>query len=192
MDTFDKFLTPNMLSLTDSYAVKILICYFLKEIDRPVTPVQLTEIATADGILNYFYYTEAINSMLEAKTIEIKNVDGVDYYYLTEMGKAGAESFKTIVPKSFRDKILGAGLKLFSKLKIEHDVKCEVTQLEKGYSVSCICNDNDVVLMDMRLFAPDEQQAILIKEKIMQNPTEFYGKVLNYALDNEQYVPQIN
>lgn len=192
MDTFDKFLTPNMLSLTDSYAVKILICYFLKEIDRPVTPQQLTEIATSDGILNYFYYTEAINSMLDAKTIELKNVDGVDYYFLTEMGKAGAESFKTIVPKSFRDKILSAGLKLFSKLKIEQDVKCEVTKLEKGYNVSCICNDNDIILMDMKLFAPDEEQATLIKEKIMLNPTEFYGKVLNYALDNEQYVPQIN
>ncbi len=192
MDTFEKFLTPNMLSLTDSYAVKILICYFLNEIDRPVTPVQLTEIATSDGILNYFYYTEAINSMLEAKTIELKNVDGVNYYFLTEMGKAGAESFKTIVPKSFRDKILSAGLKLFSKLKIEHDVKCEISKLKKGYSVSCICNDNDIILMDMKLFAPDEEQAILIKEKIMLNPTEFYGKVLNYALDNEQYVPLIN
>lgn len=192
MDTFEKFLTPNMLSLTDSYAVKILICYFLNEIDRPVTPVQLTEIATSDGILNYFYYTEAINSMLEAKTIELKNVDGVNYYFLTEMGKAGAESFKTIVPKSFRDKILSAGLKLFSKLKIEHDVKCEISKLEKGYSISCICNDNDIILMNMKLFAPDEEQAILIKEKIMLNPTEFYGKVLNYALDNEQYVPQIN
>ena len=67
MDNFEKFLTPNMLSLTDSYAVKILICYFLKEIDRPVTPEQLTEIALSDGILNYFYYTEAMNSMLEAK-----------------------------------------------------------------------------------------------------------------------------
>jgi hypothetical protein len=192
MDNFEKFLTPNMLSLTDSYAVKILICYFLKEIDRPVTPEQLTEIALSDGILNYFYYTEAMNSMLEAKTIEIKNVDGVDYYYLTEMGRAGAESFKTIVPKSFRDKILAAGLKFFAKLKIEHDVKCEITKLDKGYSVSCVCNDNDVVLMDMKLFAPDEEQAKLIREKIMQNPTEFYGKVLNYALENEQYVPEIN
>lgn len=192
MDTFEKFLTPNMLSLTDSYAVKILICYFLKEIDRPVTPEQLTEIATSDGILNYFYYTEAMNSMLEAKTIEIKNIDGVDYYFLTEMGRAGADSFKTIVPKSFRDKILAAGLKLFAKLKIEHDVKCEITKLNKGYSVSCICNDNDVILMDIKLFAPDEEQATLIKDKIMQNPTEFYGKVLNYAIENEQYVPQIN
>ncbi len=192
MDSFEKFLTPNMLSLTDSYAVKILICYFLKEIDRPVTPEQLTEIATAEGILNYFYYTEAINSMLEAKTIIIQNIDGIDYYVLTEMGRNGADSFKSIVPKSFRDRILATGLRLFSKLKIEHDVKCEISELEKGYCVECTCYDSDIVLMDLKLFAPDEQQAALIKEKIMLNPTEFYGKVLNYVIDNEQYVPEIN
>lgn len=192
MDSFEKFITPNMLSLTDSYAVKILICYFLKEIDRPVTPEQLIEIATADGILNYFYYTEAINSMLQAKTILIENIDGIDYYVLSEMGRNGADSFKTIVPKSFRDKILSSGLKLFAKLKIEQDVKCKIKKLEKGYSVQCICNDMDIVLMDLKLFAPDKEQANLIKEKIMQNPTEFYGKVLNYVLDNEQYVPQID
>lgn len=192
MDSFERFLTPNMLSLTDSYAVKILICYFLKEIDRPVTPEQLTEIATADGILNYFYYSEAINSMLEAKTIVINTIDGTDYYELTEMGRAGADSFKTIVPKSFRDKILSSGLRLFSKLKLEHDVKCEIVKLEKGYAVECICYDSDIVLMDMKLFAPDEEQAELMKEKIMMNPTDFYSKVLNYTLENEQYIPDID
>ena len=191
MDSFEKFITPNMLSLTDSYAVKILICYFLKEVDRPVTVEQLTEIATADGIINYFYYTEAIEQMLEAKSIEEKIIDNIHYYVLTELGRAGAESFKKIVPKSFRDKILISGLKLFSRLKIEHDVKCEISQLEKGFSVDCKCHDNDVVLMDLKLFAPDKSQAKLIQEKILQNPTEFYGKVLNYVLENEQYEPEI-
>lgn len=192
MDNFEKFITPNMLSLTDSYAVKILICYFLKEIDRPVTPEQLTEIATADGVLNYFYYTEAINAMLEAKTILIENIDEINYYVLSDIGRNGAESFKTIVPKSFRDKILSSGLKLFAKIKIEQDVVCEVKKLKKGYCVECRCDDMDVVLMDLKLFAPDFEQANLIKEKIMQNPTEFYGKVLNYAIENTQYVPEIN
>ncbi len=192
MEGFEKFITPNMLSLTDSYAVKILICYFLKEIDRPVTPEQLTEIATADGIINYFYYTEAINSMLEANTILVEKIDGKTYYVLSEIGRNGAESFKNIVPKSFRDKILSSGLKLFAKIKIDNDVKCEITPLEKGFNVECKCYDMDVILMDLKLFAPDEEQAILIKEKIMLNPTDFYGKILNYALENQQYVPDIN
>lgn len=191
MDNFDKYITPNMLSLTDSYAVKILICYFLNQIDRPVTPDQLTEIATADNIINYFYYTEAIEAMLEAKTILKETIDGVEYFTLSELGRAGAESFKTIVPKSFRDKILSSGMKLFAKLRIEHDVKCDIEKLEKGFSVSCFCKDMDVILMDLKLFAPDFEQASLIKEKILLNPTEFYSNVLDYVLDNKEYIPDI-
>lgn len=192
MDAFDKFITPDMLTLKDSYAVKILICYFLDQINRPVTPQQLIEIATDDKIINYFYYTEAMNSLIENETILIENIDGAEYYVLSEKGKEGAQSFKSIVPKSFRDKILSSGLKLFSKLRIENDVKCEIQKLEKGFSVSCFCKDMDVVLMDLTLFAPDLEQAKLIKEKIMQNPTAFYGNVLDYVLDNKEYVPNID
>ncbi len=190
MDKFEKFISPEMLSLNDSYAVKILICYFLNEIDRPVTPNQMMEIATADGIVNYFYYVEAISDLLKAKSVVIENIDGVGYYKLSELGKKGADSFKLIVPKSFRDKILSSGLKLFAKLKIDHDVKCEIKELDKGYNVSCVCNDMDVVIMDLNLFAPDKEQAILIKENIMKNPIELYGKILNFALDNETYEPE--
>lgn len=191
MDSIDKFISPNMLSLTDSYAVKILICFFLNQIERPVTPNQLMEIATTDGIINYFYYTEAIQGLLEAGTIIEEEIEGITYYRLSEMGKKGADAFKNLVPKSFRDKILSSGLKLFAKLKNEHDVKCEIEKSEKGYRIVCTCIDMDVVLMELKLFAPDLDQAKLMKEKILLNPTEFYGKVLDYTLENEEYVPDI-
>jgi hypothetical protein len=180
-----------MLSLTDSYAVKILLCFFLKQVDRPVTPNQLTEIATADGIINYFYYTEAINSLLEAKTISLENINGEDFYVLSEKGKDGADSFKTLVPKLFRNKILESGLKLFAKLKFEKNVSCTVEIAEKGYIVHCICNDMDIVLMELKLFAPDKEQAELLREKILKNPSDFYGNVLDYALKNKDYEPDI-
>lgn len=192
MDSFEKYLSPDMLSLSDSYAVKILICFFLKQIDRPVTPKQLTEIATDDGIVNYFLYTEAIDSMLQTGIIKSKIIDNVEYYVLTEAGKSGADDFKTIVPRSFRDKILSSGLKLFAKLKYEHDVSCTVSKGEKGYIIDCVCKDMDVVLLDMKLYAPDLEQANLIKEKILLNPSDFYGKILDYALDNKEYEPDIS
>lgn len=192
MESFEKYLSPNMLSLTDSYAVKILLCFFLKQIDRPVTPDQLTEIATADGILNYFYYTEAINSMLQTGLMSIQNIDGVDSYILSDKGKSGADSFKTLVPKSFRDKILSSGLKLFAAQNFKKTVSCEIKPIEKGCLVECCCTDNDVVLMDLKLYAPDSEQAELLKEKILLNPSDFYAKVLDFALDNTEYSPDIN
>ncbi len=189
MANFDKYVTPNMLSLTDTYAVKILLCYFLRQINRPITPDQLTEIATADGVLNYFIYTEALNQMLEAGTITIEESEGEEYYHLSPMGRAGAEDFKKIVPKSFREKILSSGLKFFAKLKNDRDVKINITEQQKGYMVNCLCTDGNMVLMDMKLFAPDKEQATMLADKIMLNPSDFYGKVLDFAVNNEEYKP---
>ena len=47
-------ITPDIFNPTDVYEVKILLAYFLFQMDRPITPNQLTEIATGDGIVNYF------------------------------------------------------------------------------------------------------------------------------------------
>jgi hypothetical protein len=40
--------------------------------------------------------------------------------------------------------------------------------------------------MDLKLFAPDLSQAELLGKNIMINPTGFYSKILNFALNNEE------
>ena len=69
-NSFINSVTPDILNPTDQYEVKILLAYFLYQIDRPVTPNQLTEIATGDGIVNYFLFSEAVNEMLKNETID--------------------------------------------------------------------------------------------------------------------------
>lgn len=179
----------DALNPTDVYEVKILLAYFLFQMDRPVTPNQLTEIATGDGIVNYFMYSEAICEMLGNDTIKIVEHEGTVYYELTEKGKGGAESFKKLVNKSVRDRIYAAGLRFFAKLKSERDVKFEIKPLKKGYSLHCTCYDNDLLLMDLTLFAPDKEQAEYIKSKIKMNPTDFYCRVMDYVIENEEYIP---
>ncbi len=185
-------ITPDIFNPTDVYEVKILLAYFLFQMDRPVTPNQLTEIATGDGIVNYFLYAEAVSEMLENETLSLSEQEGTSYYVLTEKGREGAQSFKKLVSKSVRDRIYAAGLRFFAKLKAEHDVKFEITPVKKGYSVHCTCDDNGLVLMDLTLYAPDKEQAEYIKSKIMMNPTDFYCRVMDYVIENEEYVPSVS
>ena len=185
----EEFISNDMRNISDVYQVQILIAYFLNQINQLCTPNQLTEIATGDGIVNYFVYTEAVSSMLENGTLELAEIEGMHYYRLTEKGRKGSETFKKQVPKSFRDKIYAAGLRFFARLKNERDISFDISKNEKGYNVHCRCCDNDIVLMDISLFAPDEEQANFIKSKIKMNPTDFYCKVLDYIIENEEYVP---
>lgn len=188
----EDFISTNMKNISEVYMIQILLAYFLNQINQLCTPNQLTEIATGEGIVNYFDYTAAITTMLENKTIELKEIGGTEYYVLTEKGSSGAENFKKQVPKSLRDKIYAAGLRLFAKLKNERDIIFDITENSRGYNVHCKCCDGDLVLMDINLFAPDEEQANYIKSKIQMNPTDFYCKVVDYIIENEEYVPRLS
>lgn len=181
----------NMNNIDDIYAVKILLCYFLNKVQRAVTPNQLLEIATGGNIVNYFTYNHAVESMLQNGLICETTIDGETYYELTANGKNGAEEFKTMAPKSAREKILAEGLRLFARLKNENMVSFETVESEKGCEIRCTCVDNNVKLMELTLFAPDMEQAELIKNKIRLNPQGLYGKIMDFVLDNEEYVPEI-
>ena len=177
--------------MTEVYRAQILLAYFLNRINQLCTPNQLTEIATGEGIVNYFDYTAAVSAMMENGTLEIAEVEGTEYYRLTEKGRAGAESFKKQVEKSLRDKIYASGLRLFAQLKSEMDISFDVTKAENGYNVGCKYTDGDMTLMDIQLYAPDEEQANFIRSKIKMNPTDFYCRVIDYIIENEEYVPSI-
>lgn len=175
----------------DVYEVKILLAYFLNKIDRPVTPAQLNEIATGDGVVNYFLYVEAVEQMLKNGTLKLIEDEGTEYYILTEEGKNGAD-FKDLVSRSTRERIYASGLKLFAKLRAEREMRFEIKQLKNGYSVRAVCEDGGITLMDLTLYAPDKDQAEFIKSKILMNPSEFYSKVLDFVIENEEYVPSVS
>lgn len=189
MSKFNEYLTPE-LKLDDTYEAKILVAYFLWQYARPITRSQLDEIFAAEGSVNYFLYAEAVEQMLQGGMILKTQLEDGEYYILSETAKKGANDFKRLVPKSIRDRILASGLRYFAKLKNDNDVKVEVTKNTFGYTVSCLCTEGDLVLMDMKLFAPDEEQAQMLADQISLNPTEFYARVIDYAIENKEYDPQ--
>jgi hypothetical protein len=183
---------PEVFNPREVYEVKLLLAYFMNQIERDCTPVQLMEIATGEGIVDYFLYTQAVKEMLEAGTIMCTERDGVSYYTLSESGRAGAESFKRLVPKSVRDRIYASGLRLFAKLKNEQCVSVAIEDTDKGCMVKCTVTDSGVVLMELSLFAPDREQAEHIKRKMVSNPSELYGRILDYVVcsdSEENFIP---
>lgn len=177
---FEKYVSPNMVNLTDKYAIKILICYFLSKLDNPITKGQLTEIATDDGILNYFLYVEAFDELVEVGLLIVNNVDGSEYIELSEVARESSEEFKGVVPKSFRDKILSAGIKFFAHLKAKN-VSVEIAEEDKGAAVSFRTNDRGAELMNLSLYLPDRSQAELVKERIEADPAGFYSRIIDFA-----------
>lgn len=173
--------------IEDVPTINILLCYLLYKIKRPVQPEQLYEIAIGTGIINYFYYQDSINYLKTNNLVRTDTIDGGEVFILENKGVICAKQLKSYVPKSCRDKLVLAALRYFAKIKYEQEIKIEYIQLENGYYTHVRCLDDDESdLMDLKLYAPDLTQAKLIGDKIMLNPSGFYGRVIELALSNEE------
>lgn len=176
----------NTAELNSAHLVKVLICYLLDRLKQPVTEEQLYEIAVESGVVNYFYYTEALEGLIENCSLTRTERDGKIYVEPTEKGRFGADYFNDTVPLYFRKEILKAALYYFARLERESSADISITETDNGCEVNCTVGDTDYDLMRISLYAPDSEQAELIKEKIMLDPAEFYRKVLGYALENKE------
>lgn len=176
---------PEDLGPREVYEVKLLMAYFLNQFGKPCTYSQLLEIFTGEGIVDYFLFVESLKELLEIGTL-IKRTDenGREVYDLSDAGRAGAESFKRLVPKSVRDRIIASGLRLFARIKNEQTVSTKIVDIGVGCMVNCKVVDSGITLMNMTLFAPDREQAEHIRKKMLADPSELYGRILDYVVCN--------
>ena len=173
--------------IKDVPTLNILLCYLLYKIGRPVCTEHLYDIAISTGVVNYFCYQDSLDYLLKNQLIgEEKDAEGTDCYTLLPKGEACAKELKKYAPKSYRDKLVLAALRYFARLKLEQEIKIEYIPLEKRCYAHIRCLDIQNDLMDLKLYAPDMKQAKLIGERIMLNPSGFYGKVIELALSNEE------
>ena len=173
---------PEVFNPREVYEVKLLMAYFLNQTGKPCTYSQLLGIFTGEGIVDYFLFIEALKELLDTGVMICRDRDGVPEYVLSDEGREGAESFKKLVPKSVRDRILASGLRIFARQKAEQSIKTEITETGNGCLVSCAVTDSGITLMQLSLFAPDREQAEHIRRKMIADPAELYGRVLDFVV----------
>ncbi len=172
--------------LDDAQTIRILICYLLYRISKPIDAEELYDIAVSTEIINYFAYQDSIDYLISNGSVNATKNGSSVIYSLTQKGTECAKTLRSYTPKSYRDKIVSAALKYFAQQKYQNEVQIEYIKLEKGYYVQCRCLDINNDLMDLKLYAPDLGQAELLGKNIMKNPTGFYGKILSIALNNQE------
>ena len=104
--------------------IRILICYIISSIGEPVPGRLLADILHYEGIANCFEVNDSIAALL--KNGQLSLVDECDDTYIaTESGKSIAETLKTSLAISVRDRAYTAALKMVARFKNakENDIK---------------------------------------------------------------------
>ena len=168
--------------LNSVHSVKILLCYILEKLNRPVTEEQLRLISEDSGVINYFYYSDALAELIENGSVISDNGS----ISLTEKGRLGSEYFNRYIPLVFRKKLLKAAFGFFIREQNENVCSCDVSEITEGCMVSFALSDGGRELINMSFFAPDRSQGELIAERIKSNPPGAYKKILSFLLDNSE------
>lgn len=173
-------------SVTDSSVANVLLCYMLYRVKVPMESELLYDIAVTGGIINYFTFQDAMQSLQSNGSVTVTmNDKGEATYALTEKGVDCARKLKTFAAKSYRDHIVLAAKREMERRRNADDVKIDYIPLEQGCHLRVRIKDQSMTLLELTLFTPDMKQAQLLGEKILSNPSMLYTNILEAAMKNE-------
>lgn len=162
--------------LFSSAEVKILVCYIVSSIKEPVPGKMLANVLHYEGIANCFEVNDAIASLCKNGHLQLVNEEE-DTYIITKSGKNIAETLKTSIAYSVKDRAYNAAVKMVAKFRNAKESDIKITKENGKMFITCSALDGDEPFMSVKLLVADEEQALYIKERFLNDNT-IYSKII--------------
>ncbi len=176
-NTFDEGIAPG--GLRSKYEIKTLICYLYYSVKENMSRDLVIEAIREDELANFFEVSAAFDELVSDKSlVEADNVDGEQTYTLSENGRMIAMQLDSTVAYSVKDKALKCAIKLLADKKTARENFVDIEKTENGFNVKCTVSGGDVDLLSFTLYAPDIDQAEIIKKSFLSYPSTVYKSML--------------
>lgn len=168
--------------LTTTREIRILLCYLLCNVPRPVTRQQLDEVLIGEELANYFAMADSLNQLIEQQLVQLLP----DGYAITESGRTVGQTLAEDVPRTIRDAAVRGVIRAQQYAAKAAAYKTEVLPgpSGKGQLVRCAINDETGALFSMEIYMPDELSAKEVSSAFTQHGDAVY-KLLLAALTKE-------
>lgn len=179
-DKFDAFDAGIALGgLRNCNEIRLLVCYLLKAIDKPIPRTLVVDAILNDGLANYFEINEAIAELLKGGNIDRDIVDGEEVLTVTARGRNSAELLETTLPKTVREKSVNAAIKLttLAQNKRENEILTEKLP-DGGYNVTFVLGSKGDELMRLTVFVADGMQLEVVKNNFLEDPVKLYSSII--------------
>ena len=158
--------------------IKLLICYLLENLEKPLSKTQISQIMQGQGLANYFEVNQALDELVLAGKVETKQHDEQEMLFLTETVRVAAKILESDLPKTVRERAINAAVKMQTKARRLRENKIEVKKLENGYHVTFTIADKDDVLMSLTVYVADITQVEIIKQGFLNDPVGLYSVII--------------
>ncbi len=184
--------------LTNDFEVKILICFLLDSLKKnsPGAALsdgeqpglsfdELNEIFQETGLVNYFEFAESMSELEKTEHIRRQMTpDGEkEIFVITEVGSITAQTFQKTLPLTVREKTLETARHLTEVQKCMDEVDVNYHSVSDGYILQLTIRDIGSDLLNLNVFLPTEEECILVKENIQNDPAEVYSRILTALIE---------
>ncbi len=164
--------------LFNSAEIKILICYILSRINEAVPGQMLANVLHYEGIANCFEVNEAIASLVGSGQLICVSQEE-DTYAITKSGIDVAETLKTSVPYTIKEKGYLSAFKMLTRFKNAKNTDFNITKEDNRTYITCSALDGENTFLSVKLLVGDEAQAQAIKERFLEKSSEIYSGIID-------------
>lgn len=159
---------------------KLILLFVLKNVDMPLTNVQITEIIMKEAIMNYFDLQQYLSELVHTRHIKIFEKEGKQLYDITPTGRETLAYFENRIDYSTKENIMKAIVIKKRDFKKSREIVCDyVPRNENEYVVECKIIENDAPLIDVRLTVGTKAQAKTMCEYWKKNPQHIYMQIIS-------------
>lgn len=174
-DTFDEGITPG--GMRSKNEIKTLICYLYNSVKVNMDKGIVIQAILKQGLANYFETSSAFDDLVTNGNL-VPADDEHKTYALTENGVEIAKQLDSIIAYTVKEKAYACAVKLLAEKKNEMENKVEIKKNDNGFSVKCSVSGGDMELMNLDIYAPEMEQALILKKNFLDNPTKVYKVML--------------
>ncbi len=169
------------ITIDEKLTIQIYLCFILEQLGE-LTEDQLSDIVTEIDAVSGLEFFEALSVSVEKELIGVKEEKNVRRLSLLPQGHIMAKEFFHRIPLSIREKTLEYGQYVLKMADLERSIICRIERNGVGepcyLRVRFLNEINGDELMNLKIYAPDYEQAKLMRERFYEKPSDIVTKIM--------------
>ena len=184
-DTFDEGI--NLGGMRSKNEIKTLICYLYNSVKENMDKGIIIQAILKQGLANYFETSSAFDDLVMNGNL-VPADDEHKTYSLTEKGAEIAKQLDSTVAYTIKEKAYACAVKLLAEKKKEIENRVNIFKNDNGFTVECSVSGGDMDLMKLNIYAPEMEQALILKKNFLDNPNKAYKVLLALLTKDKETV----
>lgn len=186
-DAIDAGIDPGGLRKRSN--VRLLICYIIDSVKKPIKKDLVITAMQKNGIANYFEILDAFNDLQKKQNIIQTDVEN-DLFTVSKSGRLIAANLSDELPLTVRERAMSTVTELLMQERNETENVAEISKIKNGYMVDCHVKGEENDLFSFQLYVPDSKQARLVKKNFQSNAEMIYKMMIATITNNSEFAEQ--